>query len=930
MGRPCRCCGLTSSGLDMCCCSPWRVDYNADEAEVNWRRGELNPEYCGAHWRLSDWEPVDLDGGDLGGYVTISKSWRCGGCNITENYDTGKSTRVNPGQNAIYEWDYGHSFSAVKIFKLSAPAYVKAELMGDVEKGLPNRDVHQLTIMKMNGAQIAEDLIENIFTPMGRSCCDSAACGEDVFDRDYGNPNASGVDPRAFNVPPIGREKPYCTPGSVIDYDGYNVNIARAGAWTERSPYVTREIGDVPLLYRDPSDPTSPLYMPESACRQQSTNQSFLGAGLDPVNSGPASEIQWAVPMGGNWPTCVDPAIGVTSELAQCSDTCSPDPAFIPTVSHQGIMGQTWPYYIDTGNIRPCWRTVFSNQAGSNAYIDDINEVLFPAQYGAADIGHLRSPMVSTGIHLSLRSDRCGVACDKTTKSVTLDQVPFNYNSDGTTKYSTEQVKKLIEAGILTDEGKYPILLGAGCYMIAYHFDTPTYEPTSYIDPEAYNKVNDAKAALACAELPVKEAQQLLDEANQLPLVVIMNIEKIEEAERNLNDVIENSAEVIAAAEAALEEAERILREEVEVPFPDGGNGSPITGAFNVQFRGVNSYTDNACENLDSYESSIVATRKATMFPGNYGKILWKTAPQVVGLPPADLGAVNPNTYTAMLSPAKQEVWRCLSEYSNSQTPSASPYFWEQTFNCPEPTGRITIPPYKHIHFEGSWDEVESWHCDKRPEVEKEPIWASGVTLTPYGNGSRGSPMLGPYAACYNFCSTEWPVPDRFYYHTPTVGHTLTPPCVNGEDELIPDVNGTPILKNTCVGYCVDSFVPRAQGNSCSNRVHSSYAEPNQMYCASSVGRPDGGPAPYAQNPSASYYVPVLPGSIPFSPLCWKRFSWQGTRGTCDSDVVPPPEFRRDPLTGGTIDIETGEYVDPMDPRLNPDHCEEGDPEFFD
>ena len=113
-------------------------------------------------------------------------------------------------------------------------------------------------------------------------------------------------------------------------------------------------------------------------------------------------------------------------------------------------------------------------------------------------------------------------------------------------------MKKLIEACILTDEGKYPILLGAGCYMIAYHFDTPTYEPTSYIDPEAYNKVNDAKAALACAELPVKEAQQLLDEANQLPLVVIMNIEKIEEAERNLNDVIENSAEFIAAAEAAL------------------------------------------------------------------------------------------------------------------------------------------------------------------------------------------------------------------------------------------------------------------------------------------------------------------------------------------------------------------------------------------
>ena len=101
------------------------------------------------------------------------------------------------------------------------------------------------------------------------------------------------------------------------------------------------------------------------------------------------------------------------------------------------------------------------------------------------------------------------------------------------------------------------------------------------------------------------------------------------------------------------------------------------------------------------------------------------------------------------------------------------------------------------------------------------------------------------------------------------------------------------------------------------------------MYCASSVGRPDGGPAPYAQNPSASYYVPVLPGSIPFSPLCWKRFPWQGTRGTCDSDVVPV-QFKRDPLTGGTIDIETGEYVDPMDPRLNPDHCEEGDPEFFD
>ena len=109
------------------------------------------------------------------------------------------------------------------------------------------------------------------------------------------------------------------------------------------------------------------------------------------------------------------------------------------------------------------------------------------------------------------------------------------------------------------------------------------------------------------------------------------------------------------------------------------------------------------------------------------------------------------------------------------------------------------------------------------------------------------------------------------------------------------------------------------------------------MYCASSVGRPDGGPAPYAQNPSSSYYVPVLPGSIPFSPLCWKRFSWQGTRGTCDSDVVPPPEFKRgwDSFGGGvfnyhTIEIATGEVVDPMDPRLNPDHCEEGDPEFFD
>lgn len=984
MGRPCRCCGLTSLGPDGCCCSPWRVDYNADEAEVNWRRGELEPEYCGANWRLSDWEPVDLDGGNLGGYVTISKSWRCGGCNITENYDTNESTRVNPprqiGEGAVgHEWDYGHRFSAIKIFKLSAPAYVKAELMGDVERGLPNRDVHQLTIMKMDspanvgGEAHASSSTSNTPTVFavshggdagdvmfgGRTCCaNNVACGEDVFDGDYGDPTASGVDPRLFNIPVLHNDPPPVGVGSIIDYDGYNVNISRAGTWPERSPSVTREIGDVPLLYRDPEDSSSKLYMPESACRQPDAIPSFLGAQLG--GGGPGGEIQWAVPHGQKWPTCIARAFGVTSELAQCSNTCesgSPDPVFIPTTHARGSAFSGFsqlPYYIDTGNIRPCWRTIFSTRAGSNSYAKDINEVLFPAQYGAEDVGHLRSPMISTGVHLSVRSDRCGTSCGKTTKSVTLDQVPFNYNGDGTIKYSTEQVKKLIDAGILTSEGKYPILLGAGCYMIAYHFDTPTYEAEYYKHPELYNKVNDAKAALVCAELPVKEAEDLVGSAElsycwdleirgpQGPTgaTVELNVtfsdgdscrntieNKIEEAKSNLDDVIDSSADAIAEAKAALEEAERILRETAaETPFPDGGNGSPITGAFNVEFRGVNSYADNACENLDSYENSIVAVRQATMFPDNYSKKLW-----------------HPKGGTSLIA-GKQIVWRCLSEYSNSQAPIASPYFHAVDFNCPEPTGRITIPPYKHIHVVGSetaitgLDEVESWHCDKRPEVEKEPIWASGVTHIPYGSGSRGSPAFGPYAACYTSCLAEWSVPEwmGFYHLSPqspsTQMPTLTPACIDHskterEDGRILDANGPPISTNACVKYCVDSFTPRQQINACSIAVSNPNAYPGQVYCPSPPERPDGGPVPYAQDPVSSHTT-VLPGSIPLSPLCWKRFPWQGERGECPSDEIKVL-FRRDTL-GRIIDIETGEYVDPMDPRLNPDHCEEGDPEFFD
>ena len=72
------------------------------------------------------------------------------------------------------------------------------------------------------------------------------------------------------------------------------------------------------------------------------------------------------------------------------------------------------------------------------------------------------------GFHLSLRSDRCSEPCASTRKSVTLDSVPLYYET-----YTREQIQTVINSGLFTRDGKYPLVLEPGCYALHYEFVTP-------------------------------------------------------------------------------------------------------------------------------------------------------------------------------------------------------------------------------------------------------------------------------------------------------------------------------------------------------------------------------------------------------------------------------------------------------------------------
>jgi len=419
MGRPCRCCKGPK-----CCCSPWVIYYD-DNLNVD-RDCVLESSVQNVQWNLGN-----LQNGNIGGAFILPPSANCSTPKpiYPNDYflpgDVGRGEPYTKGHDK-YKTDI--RFSAYKIININSPSFVRAELIGDVERDLGDKDVHRLTLIKMqenSGLKAETNLIKvppSKYTqsdwPNGYryqthiSGCEHGFCGK-------GSLLKNSTDDHGLEG--------Y---GSSMRYREELFNNAATHEWIDGS-----SIGAL--------SPYSFLKQGGGYGIDSEDARLFLN-GVDPADV--LTQYALPYPIYGGWPSRVDSLNtgALTIESALCSSYCS------NTTQHN--------------TLTDCYRTIFCK--GRYTATDTWNQI--NQNITKAINGEPAEWNTTRGFHLSLRSDRCSEPCASTRKSVTLDSVPLYYET-----YTREQIQTVINSGLFTRDGKYPLVLEPGCYALHYEFVTP-------------------------------------------------------------------------------------------------------------------------------------------------------------------------------------------------------------------------------------------------------------------------------------------------------------------------------------------------------------------------------------------------------------------------------------------------------------------------
>ena len=407
MGRPCRCC----KGPE-CCCSPWVIDHSdfipaeypgaayGDECE-------LKPPHLHVGWHLSNFQ--NNPNGNLGGSFIFPPSRNC--VPLEGKYANRSSMRP---------------FTAYKIINLNTASYVKAQLIGDVERTIGDKDLHQLTVLKMSEDKAPPAGYGDI---LGGGGSGFGGAGDLFWGTQCCRPS-------------------FCDDGRPLsDYD----NMALNQTFTRPAAEYTHTLPTAATFRDIDADCSSPMvfnYINSTANRWEGEIVNTSGGGEYLGNLLPRNRVRL--------PFCIKHGCLLSEEFDLCSNYCDGAPE--RWARGTDLFGHT---VYDFHTVRPCYRSIFSSSYDMYAQIvNNIQDILYydkPAE---------RKYM--SGFHLSINSDRCNAGCAETVrKNITLDSVPYWKN-----QYTNEQINKLIQSGLFTNEGKYPLILEPGCYVVAYNFNT--------------------------------------------------------------------------------------------------------------------------------------------------------------------------------------------------------------------------------------------------------------------------------------------------------------------------------------------------------------------------------------------------------------------------------------------------------------------------
>ena len=416
MGRPCRCCKGPK-----CCCSPWVIDHSdyipaegfaglgGHNIPQHGEECELKPPHLHVGWHLSNFQ--NNPNGNLGGSFIFPPSRNC-----------------VPIEGKYADRSSMQPFTAYKIINLNTASYVKAQLIGDVERTIGDKDLHQLTVLKMKDNSGNTDV--GNWWDMGAAvsaCCKPSFCDDGRPLSDYDNMALN----QTFTRPAAEYTHTLPTAANFRDVELAEFPASRdygAGGADCRSPMVFNYIN--------------------------STANRWEG---DIVNTSGGGEYLGLLPRNHvKLPFCIKHGCLLSEEFDLCSNYCDSAPE--RWAQGTDLYGNTT---YDFHTVRPCYRSIFSSSYDMYGQIvNNIQDILYydkPAE---------RKYM--SGFHLSINSDRCNAGCAETVrKNITLDSVPYWKN-----QYTNEQINKLIQSGLFTNEGKYPLILEPGCYVVAYNFST--------------------------------------------------------------------------------------------------------------------------------------------------------------------------------------------------------------------------------------------------------------------------------------------------------------------------------------------------------------------------------------------------------------------------------------------------------------------------
>ena len=370
MGRPCRCCKGPQ-----CCCSPWVINY---DPVILWSDCILEPLNQNVSWHLSNFN--NTPNGNIGGSFVFPPSRNC-------VPDDGTGLR----RDSI-------SFVVHKVINLSTATYVKAQLIGDVERTLGDKDLHQLSFLKMKdnsgltGGEFADmglgvqeiypDAryglnITNLYPGLGSWCCETGFCDDGRPLSDYDNYDDVPSDKTFTKL--RGNGAPPFISCHGTQYYNYGGNVG----WESLRPTIGGEYWmDV---WGNP--------------------YGSLGTGTTHLNID-------------TWPSCISQnlcPLSVESNL--CSNTCDnvPKKWALGTLNPAGLFEGFEPSY-DHQTVRQCYRTIYTRPDDSG----DSVMGLWQQIYGnIGDILYYDKPPERkhmSGFHLNVRSDRCHAGCGETAR----------------------------------------------------------------------------------------------------------------------------------------------------------------------------------------------------------------------------------------------------------------------------------------------------------------------------------------------------------------------------------------------------------------------------------------------------------------------------------------------------------------------------------